>query len=97
MKEVGKLRIHALLLDSEGNVHTFEEKGITFSEYLSEHKKEGYANQEDKLFFALLPNIEGLEKISSYDIAKDLKKISQLIIPISGFGTLGAYLWLFSC
>lgn len=86
VKEVGKLRIHALLLDGLGEVYTFEEKGLTFSTYLSEHKKVGYAVQENKLFFVLLPNEEGIEKISSSDIAKDFKKISQVVIPISGFG-----------
>lgn len=83
IKEVSKLRIHPLLLNSEGSISTFEELGIVFAHYLVSHKKEGYAVQENRLFFAITPNSA---TIDSAMVAKDLKKVEQVVIPIAGFG-----------
>lgn len=84
--KIADLRIRPLLTDKEGNVFTLEEKNITLQNYLSENKKSGFADLPLKLFYAILPNAEESDKISSEEISKDLSKISVFVFPISGFG-----------
>lgn len=86
IKQIAEIRIRPLLTDSQGNVFTLEEKNITLATYLAEHKKSGYAALPYKLFYAILPNEKGAEKITAADLSKDLSKAYAFIIPVSGFG-----------
>lgn len=89
IKEISSLRIRPLLTDQEGMIYTLQEKNITLNEYLAENKKVGYADLPLKLFYAILPNSEDVEKLSDQEIAKDPSKVQTYVIPVSGFGLWG--------
>lgn len=89
IKKVSELRIRPLITDAEGNVYTLEEKNLTLSEYLEQNKKTGYANLPLKLFYAILPNEEKAGDLTAAEVAKELKEIYAVVIPVSGFGLWG--------
>lgn len=89
IKEVADLRIRPLVTDNEGSVFTLEDQNITLPEYLEENQKAGYANLPLKLFYAILENEEGIDQISTADVAQDLSRVSVYVIPVSGFGLWG--------
>ncbi|MFZ0565022.1 MAG: NADH:ubiquinone reductase (Na(+)-transporting) subunit C [Chlamydiales bacterium] len=86
IKAISEQRIRPLLTDSEGKVYTFEEKGLTLSEYLSDNERTGYANLPLKLFYAILPNESEAKDITAEEVAKDLSQVYAIVIPVSGFG-----------
>ncbi|MCB1181313.1 MAG: NADH:ubiquinone reductase (Na(+)-transporting) subunit C [Chlamydiia bacterium] len=86
IKRIASLRIRPLLTDARGNVFSIGEKKLNLPKYLEEHKKEGYAVQDLKLFYAILPNDSKSAKITDQDIAKDLGLADAFVVPVSGFG-----------
>lgn len=45
-----------LLVDNEGNLHTFQESGIDLKSYIAEFRKRGYYTQSYKLIYKIEPN-----------------------------------------
>jgi Na+-transporting NADH:ubiquinone oxidoreductase subunit C len=86
IKLTAEIRIRPLLTDKEGNIYTLEEKNITLPDYLAQNKKSGYANLPLKLFYAILPNDKGIEKITAAVLKDDITQASIFVIPVSGFG-----------
>lgn len=78
-------RIAPLLIDSDGNVFTLEEKGIHLPDYLAENKKVGYAALPLKLIYAILPNSGG-EPPSPQAVKANLSLPETFVVPVSGFG-----------
>lgn len=66
-----------LLVDDQGNTHTFEELKINQDTFIAEHRKTGYAKLPYKLLFAIMPP-EKAEKPAREPIG--------YVIPINGLG-----------
>lgn len=71
-----KKRLIPRLVDSKGDITTFEKAGINADEYLSAYRKTGYYLQPYKLIYEILPNKEkgGGAAPEGY------------VIPVNGFG-----------
>lgn len=71
--EVYKARLKPVLVDSKGEITTFEKAGISEEDYITKFKKSGYYKQPYKLLYEIIPN-EGGDKPEGY------------VIPVNGFG-----------
>ena len=71
------LRIEPFLVDVKGDLYTFEEKKINYSDYLKMHKKTGYADLDLKLIYKIYSNTYPEKTTIGY------------VIPINGFGLWG--------
>lgn len=79
--QVYKQRLKPLLVDSKGDLTTFEKAKLNEEEYLSEYKKSGYYKQPLKLLYQILPN-------PSEEASIEKGKLEPLgyVIPVNGFG-----------
>jgi len=73
-------RIAPLLVDAQGNTHTFEESKINEEEYLSDYKKTGYYKQPLKLVYAILPSMK------KENAESEKPKPIGYVIPVNGYG-----------
>jgi len=78
--EVFRKRLIPLLVDKEGNLHTFKEEGINRPEYVSDFKKLGYYKLPLKLIYKILPNPK---KGEAFDPKTEAE---GWVIPVNGFG-----------
>lgn len=88
IKEIAERRIQPLLTDESGAVYALEEKDVELGEYLTTHKKTGYAQLPLKLVYAILSN-ESKEKIPPDEIVNNPRNVHAFVFPISGFGLWG--------
>jgi len=70
-------RIKPMLVDDDGNLFTFEEKDINYSQYLNENEKNGFARLKLKLIYEIYSNTSEEKEVIGY------------VIPINGFGLWG--------
>ena len=74
---VYRARIRPILIDTHGAITTFAKAGINEQEYISSHKKSGYANLPLKLAYEILSNpVPGAPS----------QEVEGYVIPVSGFG-----------
>ena len=76
---VVRARTKPILVDDQGNSHTFEQEKINLDEYLAKYKKKGYADLPLKIVYEILPNPEP-------NVARGSEKPEGYVIPVSGFG-----------
>lgn len=72
--QVFQSRIQPRLTDKEGNLFTFEEKGINYQDYLAKNRKAGFAQLPLKLVYEIYPN-------STTD-----KTPVGYVLPVNGYG-----------
>ena len=71
--DVYKARLKPVLVDSKGEITTFQKTGINEDDYIAKFKKSGYYKQPYKLVYEILPNGGG-DKVEGY------------VVPVNGFG-----------
>jgi len=78
---VYKQRLRPMLVDSKGDLTTFEKAKLNEEEYLANYKKTGYYKQPLKLIYQILPN-------PSTEAATEKGKQEPIgyVIPVNGFG-----------
>jgi Na+-transporting NADH:ubiquinone oxidoreductase subunit C len=79
--EIYEKRVKPILVNSKGDISTFEEQKINLDEYLAEYKKMGYYKAPWKLVYKIMPN--------SAPDAKN-QKPDGYVIPVSGNGLWNA-------
>lgn len=77
---VYRARIRTMLVDSKGELTTFEKAGIDETNYLSRYRKQGYYKPPEKLLYKILPNP------TSEKNEKDNSQAVGWVIPVNGFG-----------
>lgn len=79
--DVYKTRLVPMLVDSKGDLTTFEAQNIDEDTYLTKYKKSGYYRQPYKLIYEILPN-------PSPEGEREGVKPSPVgyVIPVNGFG-----------
>ena len=75
--EIYQKRLVPLLVDSQGELTTFEKAGINMEDYISENSRSGYYYKPYKLIYEILPNGAKSEKDA---------KPEGFVIPVNGFG-----------
>lgn len=78
--QIYKRRLKPLLVDSKGDVTTFQKAGIDMDKYLKDFKKTGYYKQKWKLIYEILPNPAKGESESKE------QKPTGYVIPVNGYG-----------
>ncbi len=86
IQQLAAWRIRPLLTDSEGNISTLKAHNLSLADYLSSNKGGGYATLPHKLFYAILSNDATVKNLSEEEVAKEMEKVSIIVIPVSGFG-----------
>ncbi len=71
--DIYKTRFKPVLVDSKGDITTFQKLGIAEDDYISKYRKSGYYRQPNKLLYEIVPNGGG-DKPEGY------------VVPINGFG-----------
>lgn len=71
--DIYKARLKPVLVDSKGDITTFQKTGINLDEYIGKFKKSGYHKQPYRLIYEILPNGDG-DKAEGY------------VVPVNGFG-----------
>lgn len=66
------------LTDSQGQVKTFAQLGVSEDQYLAEHRKTGYATLPWKLLYGIRPNMPAAQRTQA--------PLVGFIIPVNGFG-----------
>lgn len=79
--ETYKLRLQPMLVDSKGNLTTFDKANINEEEYLTNYKKSGYYRQPLKLLYKISPNPSEEAKMEGGKEVAD-----GYVIPVNGFG-----------
>lgn len=81
------------LVDSKGQITTFEAAKIDYNDYIRDFKKVGYYRQAGKLFYEILPSSgategegAGADKGGSAGGGDSEKKAIGYVIPVNGFG-----------
>lgn len=86
IKVISKARIRPLLADEKGNITTFKNENLSLADYLSKHKKEGYADLQLKLFYLILPNDPKLSQLSDEELTDKTYLAESFVFPVAGFG-----------
>jgi Na+-transporting NADH:ubiquinone oxidoreductase subunit C len=84
LNEVYNARIRAYLVDAQGQIKTFEQAGIDQASYITDNKVTGYADLDEKLFYAVLPNYSTVDNPTGKG-----ETPAAYIFPVAGFGLWG--------